>query len=68
MAQGASVAAPSKIPARCLHMRVRHSVPTPCMDYAAALKPPDLVVMDEAVQAYGTFVNVTVADDRWRCR
>eukprot|EP00959_Pyramimonas_sp_CCMP1952_P238307 4979972-Pyramimonas_sp.AAC.1 len=65
MAQGASVAAPSKGTSQLpIHMCVRHSDPALRMEYAAALKPPDLVVIDELAQAYGTLVEVNVAHDR----
>eukprot|EP00959_Pyramimonas_sp_CCMP1952_P415540 8707054-Pyramimonas_sp.AAC.1 len=49
-------------------MRMSHSIPALCMKDAATLKPPDLVVINEVAQAYGTLVEVTVTDDRWCCR
>eukprot|EP00959_Pyramimonas_sp_CCMP1952_P325101 6804917-Pyramimonas_sp.AAC.1 len=38
------------------------------MESGTTLKHPDLIVMHEVVQAYGTLVKDTVADDRWCCR
>eukprot|EP00959_Pyramimonas_sp_CCMP1952_P148173 3100459-Pyramimonas_sp.AAC.1 len=45
-----------------------HSIPALCMKVVATLKPPDYVVIDEVVQASGILVEVTITDDRWRCR
>eukprot|EP00959_Pyramimonas_sp_CCMP1952_P290202 6069946-Pyramimonas_sp.AAC.1 len=51
-----------------VRMSVRHSAPALCMGYVTTLKPPNPVVMHEMVQTYGTRVEITVADDRRRCR
>eukprot|EP00959_Pyramimonas_sp_CCMP1952_P051870 1084395-Pyramimonas_sp.AAC.1 len=45
-----------------------NSAPALRMVYVTTLKPPDTVVMHEVTQAYGTLVEVTVADDWWCCR
>eukprot|EP00959_Pyramimonas_sp_CCMP1952_P059649 1245785-Pyramimonas_sp.AAC.1 len=47
-------------------MSACNSAPALRMEYVTALEPPDLVAMHEMVQAYGTLVKVTVADN-WRC-
>eukprot|EP00959_Pyramimonas_sp_CCMP1952_P034151 715746-Pyramimonas_sp.AAC.1 len=45
-----------------------HSIPALRMEYVATLKPPHPVVVDEVAQANGKLVEVTVTDDRRRCR
>eukprot|EP00959_Pyramimonas_sp_CCMP1952_P381772 7999881-Pyramimonas_sp.AAC.1 len=49
-------------------MSVYHSIPALCVESVAALEPPDLVVVHELVQAYGTLAEVAVTDDGRCCR
>eukprot|EP00959_Pyramimonas_sp_CCMP1952_P126706 2650063-Pyramimonas_sp.AAC.1 len=68
MAQGASVAEPSIFPANSIHMSMCNSTPALCVEYVAALEPPDFIVVHEMVQAYGALVEVAVTDDGRCCR
>eukprot|EP00959_Pyramimonas_sp_CCMP1952_P412756 8649318-Pyramimonas_sp.AAC.1 len=56
-------------PANCLSPWARvHSIPALCAEYVAALEAPDLVVIHEQVQAYGTLTEVAVNEDGRCCR
>eukprot|EP00959_Pyramimonas_sp_CCMP1952_P158618 3317863-Pyramimonas_sp.AAC.1 len=45
-----------------IHMGVYHAIPTLCVEYAAALETPDLVVIHEQVQSYGGLTAIAVTD------
>eukprot|EP00959_Pyramimonas_sp_CCMP1952_P336580 7047752-Pyramimonas_sp.AAC.1 len=49
-------------------MSACNSAPALRMEYVTTLKPADLVAMHEVIQAFGTLLKVTVADDWRRCR
>eukprot|EP00959_Pyramimonas_sp_CCMP1952_P398041 8340119-Pyramimonas_sp.AAC.1 len=70
MAPGASLAAPSSMPASCrlTYMCVSHSIPALRMISVDTLKPPHLVVACGVVQAHGTLGKINIAGDWWGCR
>eukprot|EP00959_Pyramimonas_sp_CCMP1952_P026161 549363-Pyramimonas_sp.AAC.1 len=49
-------------------MSMYHSIPALCVEYVAALEPPDLVAVHELARAYGTLTEIAVTDDGQCCQ